>query len=240
MYTYGPNGLLRSEPVQWAVDYLGGLLEILDEQSVNIGYGSALLALEGAELRQVPQKLAEGRGNKRRAVFIAFGLTGARLFVARQITAALPPVGLCRLYDSKTVYSSIRARLADELAFFQGFRLPLTEKPPSPSVVNRALAVTAGSGMLGRLNLAGSRLHIYCLDYTLPAPAYYLYRTHSILCGASDLDDSQKLHCLLHELGHVIHAALTAGRPPQADPELRRGEAERFAHRFARRLLTGC
>jgi hypothetical protein len=237
LYKSGLSGLLQAEPVQWAVDYLEELLAILNENSVNHRYGTSLLALEREELRQVWRKLSGGRDQHAGPVFTAYGLAGARLFVTRQLTCILPPVGLCRLHDSETVYKAVTARLESEMIFLRSFKLSLTEKPPLPSTVSRAVAMAAKAGLLGRLSLAGNRLHIYCLDYSLPAPAYYLYPTHSVLCGASALDSGEKLRCLLHEFGHVVHAGLAARRPPQADAALRRGEAERFAHRFAAIML---
>ncbi|MBS4021821.1 MAG: hypothetical protein KGZ79_05310 [Dethiobacter sp.] len=234
----GCKSLFSAEPVQWAVDYLQGLMEILEENTVRSSYGVALLALEREELYQVWHRMLEGYNNDSVSVFYAAGLQGARLFVVRQLLAALPSLKHCPLHNSAAVYHAAGRRLADEHTFLKSFRLPLEEKPPSAGVLERSLEILASKGMLDRLHLAGRRLHIYCLDYRLPHEAYYLLPSHTIICGAGTLDEQEQLCCLLHEFGHIFYAASACRRQQSHSPTLRQQAAERFAQRFAARLLS--
>ncbi len=231
----GRKSIFSVEPIQWAVDYLQSLLDILEEKKIGSNYGSALLALEREELHQVWRRLLGSYDKDCNPVFYAGNKEGARLFVVRQLLAALPPLKPCVLHGSATVFEAAAKRLAEEHDFLGSFSLPLDEKAPGAEIVTRAVDIIAARGMCDRLVLSGRRLHVYCLEYKLPHPAYYLYPSHTIICGATNFNEEEQLHCLLHEFGHILYASSTRRLP--ADATLRKKMAERFAHKFASSLL---
>jgi hypothetical protein len=238
MKTSGCKSLFNAEPVQWAVDYLQGLLEILEQNSMHLSYGGTLLALEREELRQIWHRLLAAYSDARNPVFYVAGIEGARLFVIRQLLAALPPLKPCPLHKPVVIYRAAARRLAQEHDFLKDFRLPLDEKAPCRSVVEQTLKILADSGLQSRLLLAGRSLHLYCLDYCLPHPAYYLFPSHTIVCGATNQSKDEQIFCLLHEAGHVLYASATSRLPQPADPAARKKAAERFAARFADMMVS--
>lgn len=236
----GYKGFLLAEPVQWSVDYLQGILETLEESSLESGYGITLLALEREELREIWCRLLETNPclTEKNNVFSAYGLQGARLFVIRHLLATLPGPRHCPLHNQEALFRAACKRLVDEYLFLSTFKLTCGEKAPSQEVVNDALNILASKKMLAQLSLGGHPLHVYCIDYNMPHPAYYLFPSHTIICGADSMDRHEQLHCLLHEFGHVMYARKVAGLALKRDNMLRKQAAEQFAHRFAKRLLT--
>ncbi|MDW7652041.1 MAG: hypothetical protein SCK29_02270 [Bacillota bacterium] len=232
--TAGYKNIFTAEPIQWAVDYIQDILETLEEGAIDSDYGLALLALEREELRVILQELQQDVPKVDTPVFCAYGRQGARLFVIRQLLSTLPAVEHCPLHSRDHVYSQACRRLLDESFFLSGFRLSLEKKAPSPETVSRALRILAGSRLAGRLRLNRHPLHLYCLNYELPDPAYYLLPSHTIICGANDFDAHTQLHCLLHEFGHAIYAAKPSVKPAVE----RKKAAEQFANHFAAALLT--
>jgi hypothetical protein len=235
--TSGIKNITVAEPVQWAVDYLLGILETLEDAPSDSEYGLGLLALEREELRVIWHKLSDGLPVNGKPVFCSVGRDGARLFVLRQLLAALPAVRHCPLHGQEQVFRQACKRLVDEFFFLSGFRLSLSKKAPSQILVDRALRIVDDRGLSGALRLNGHSLHMYCLDYELPDPAYYLYPSHTILCGATDFDAGRQLHVLLHELGHAVYATRPLNRPA-ASETVRKKTAEQFANRFAASHLT--
>lgn len=234
--TLGYRNILESEPLQWAVDYLQDILETL-EQAGTDSYSMALLALAREELSRLWHKLFSHSPCKG-TVFFASGLHGARLFAVRQLLAAMPPVQPCRLHGESTVLRAACSRLVDTWYFLSAFRLQLEEKPPGEEVVKAALRLLFRHNLLKGLSIAGHPLHVYCLDYRLPHPAYYLPPSHTVVCGTSGMDKEEQLRCLLHEFGHVFYTLRGAGQPQAGSPILRKACAENFAHRFASTLLA--
>jgi hypothetical protein len=230
------KSFLSAEPVQRAVDYLNGILEILWE-APGSEYGLKLLALEREELQEIYRNLLDGFPQNKESVFYIAGKEGARLFVVRQVLAALPPVNACPLHNQDELFRAACSRLADEQEFLANFRLCLDKKILSESVVCRAVELIRRNKMVDRLSLSGHPLHVYCLNYLLPHPAYYLATSHSVLCGASSLNEEQQLHCLLHEFGHVLYTVRGSLRTP-ANRKLRKQASEQFANRFATGLLA--
>jgi hypothetical protein len=221
-----------AEPIQCAVDYLLDILETLEETTSECEYGLELLALEREELRGIWQQLIDDAPASGSPAFCGFGREGARLFVIRQLIAALPAVRQCPLHDQDQVFQLACKRLLDEFFFLSSFRLSLEKKTPPSALVNRALRVVTERGMADLLFLNGHPLHIYCLDYEMPDAAYYLYPSHTIVCGANDFEAGRQLHMLLHELGHAVYAGRQLGQPQITEAE-RKKTAEQFAHRFA-------
>jgi hypothetical protein len=235
----GYKGFLSAEPVQWGVDYLHGILETLEESSLESGYGITLLALEREELREIWCRLLDPQlYHTENNVFSAYGLQGARLFVIRHLLATLPELRQCPLHNHEALFHAACKRLVDEYLFLSTFKLTCGEKAPSQAVVGYALEILARKKLLAKLSLGEHHLHIYCLDYMMPHPAYYLPPSHTIICGADSMDRHGQLHCLLHEFGHVLYAREEAGVALKTDNMLRKQAAEQFAHRFAKRLLT--
>ncbi|MBS4032792.1 MAG: hypothetical protein KGZ63_15430 [Clostridiales bacterium] len=235
----GYKDFLLAEPVQWGVDYLQGILETLEESGLESDYGITLLALEREELREIWYRLLDSpRCHTESNVFCAYGLQGARLFVIRHLLAALPGTRQCPMHNQEALFRAACKRLVDEYLFLSTFKLTCGEKAPSEEVVVDALNILARKKLLAKLSISGHPLHVYCLNYRMPHPAYYLPPSHTIICGADSMDRYQQLHCLLHEFGHVLYARREAGVALKTDNMLRKQAAEHFANRFARRLLT--
>jgi hypothetical protein len=233
----GYKNIFTAEPVQWAADYVLDILETLEEGVQDSKYGLDLLALEREELRGVWHELLSTHPSTEGPVFCASGIAGARLFVIRQLLAALPPVKPCPLHDCDEIFQMACRRLVNEFFILSQFRMSLEKKSPPSALVEKALQIVANRGVTDELLLNGHPLHIYCLDYELPEPACYFFLSHTILCGSSDFDAGRQLHCILHELGHVVYAAKQAGKI-QPDRVLRKKAAEQFANRFAACHLT--
>lgn len=233
MHAQSYKDILKSEPVQWAVDYLSEIIGILREGNLDQSYALALLELEREELLLLHRRLQPPDPPEGSPVIFHEGLSGARLLVIRQLLALFPKPGTCRHHDRQAVLSAIISRLQAEKEFFSRFKLSLEHAAPSKELVQQALCILSSHRLLERVSLPGRRLQLYCIGYTLPHPAYYLYRTHSIVCGASPLEPGEKLRCLLHEFGHAVLAVVTAGRPVD------RESGERFARRFSAVLLAG-
>jgi hypothetical protein len=234
--TAGYKNIFTAEPVQWAVDYIQDILETL-EGAVDNEYGLALLSLEREELRGIWHELCKNTSQVEGTVHCGFGHDGARLFVIRQLLCALPAVDHCPLYNNDTVFSQACKRLLDEHFFLRSFRLPLDQRAPTPDLVSRALGIVMKNGLADRLLLGNHPLHLYCINYELPSPAYYLYPSHTIVCGTNNFEPHLQLHCLLHELGHVIYATKQAGKH-QLKAVARKKTAEQFANRFAATFLS--
>ncbi|MCW3488623.1 ImmA/IrrE family metallo-endopeptidase [Dethiobacter alkaliphilus] len=232
----GSKTIFTAEPVQWAADYVLDILETLQEGATDSEYGLELLALEREELRGVWQELMNTAPQVKKPVFFAAGREGARLFVIRQLLSVLP-ARQCLLHDPDRVFQQTCVRLAHEYFFFAGFHLCLEKKAPPEEIVTRALKIIERQGLSSKMLLGEHPLHIYCLDYEMPDPAYYLYPSHAIVCGATDFTPQRQLHCLLHELGHVVYAGKQNNKL-QPDNASRRQMAEQFANRFARKHLT--
>lgn len=201
------------------------------------GYGLQLLALEREELRSIWHELMNGLPAANGPVFCAFGQEGARLFVIRQLLAMLPSAHHCLLHNQDAVFHGACRRLVDEFMFLSGFRLSMEYRTPDTDIVSAALRIVSGRGLDNQLKIGNHPLHLYCLDYRLPEPAYYLYPSHTVVCGATQFDKRRQLHCLLHELGHVVYAAKQTGGF-NADKTARKNAAEQFANRFAVTMLT--
>lgn len=231
------KNVFNAEPVQWAADYIQDILETLEDSAQNGEYGLALLALEREELRGIWHELNHSMAKTAYPAMCGYGREGARLFIIRQLLAALPPINPCPLHNKEQLFSHACKRLIHEFFFLSGFRLALDKKAPSPEVVHRALGILTKSGLSNQLYLGKHMLHIYALEYELPDPAYYIYPSHTILCGATDFDVQGQLHCILHELGHVVYAAKKAQTVITHTP-LRQRAAEQFANRFAASHLT--
>lgn len=225
--------VFRSEPVQWAVDYLSGIVNILRENTLDPSYALSLLELEREELLLFHRQLQPPEPRDDSPVIYSEGLPGTRLFVIRQLLALFPRGRACRHHDPQAVVSAVISRLLAEKEFFSRFQLALDQSAPSGELVQQAILILSQHRMLDRLSLPGRHLQLYCVNYTMPHPAYYLYRTHSILCGASPLAPEEKLRCLLHEFGHAVLAVLTYGK------NVDRADGERFARRFSTALMKG-
>ena len=211
MTTAGFKNVFTAEPVQWAVDYIQDILETLEGAADN-EYGLALLTLEREELRSIWHELCQTQNQVEGSVLCGFGHEGARLFVIRQLLCALPALSHCPLHNKDTVFSQACKRLLDEYFFLRSFRLPMDQHAPTSDLVSRALGIVMKNGLANRLLLGNHPLHLYCINYELPSPAYYLYPSHTIVCGTNNFEPHLQLHCLLHELGHVIYAAKQAGK----------------------------
>lgn len=236
--TAGYKNVFNAEPVQWAADYILDILETLEEGVQDSEYGLALLALEREELRGIWHQLMHTVPENEGPVICGFGREGARLFVIRQLLAALPPIKPCPLHGNEEVYHMACRRLVNEFFFLSQFRLVLDSQPPPQELVKRAIRVVVERGMGRELMLNGHPLHLYCLNYQLPDPACYLYPSHTIACGTNHFDTGRQLHMLLHELGHVVFAARQAGVCQTADSRQRKKAAEQFANRFAAKHLN--
>jgi hypothetical protein len=232
MMNSGYKNIFSAEPVQWAVDYLLDILETLEEAPSDSEYGLGLLALEREEMRSIWQQMTAGLPADGGPVICGYGREGARLFVLRQLLAALPAVKHCPLHGQEQVFRLACKRLVHEFFFLSGFRLALGKNPPTPALTERALRIVSERGLSQALRLNGHPLHLYCLDYELPDTACYLYPSHTIVCGATDFEAGRQLHVLLHELGHAVYAGRRPATPPASAAE-RKKTAERFANRFA-------
>lgn len=232
--TAGYKSVLTSEPIQWAADFLQSIYETVGESGLDSEYGLALLALEREELRSQYHSLLPSSPPGASVHFFE-GRDGACLFVLRQLLAVLPAAEPCPVHHRDTVFQAACRRLQEEYQFLSSFRLTLEKSPPPLPLARLAVDILRANGIQNRLLSAGHPLHLYSLAYEMPAPGYYLYPSHTIICGASDFDRRGQLHCLLHELGHVVYATL---RTPQEDANERKKTAEQFAHRFADRFLV--
>lgn len=231
------RNIFNTEPVQWAADYIQDILETLEESADDGEYGLALLSLEREELRGIWHELIQSMPKTAYPAICGYGRQGAQLFIIRQLLAALPPLTHCPLHNQNEIFSHVCKRLVDEFFFLSGIRLAIDTKGPSPEIIHRALGIMTKSGLAKQLYLGNHMLHIYVLEYELPDPAYYIYPSHTILCGATNFDARGQLHCILHELGHVIYAAKKAGTEVN-HAALRKKAAEQFANRFAASHLT--
>ena len=168
------KNFLSAEPVQWGVDYLQGILETLEESSLESGYGITLLALEREELQEIWYKLLETQPcHTENNVFSAHGRQGAQLFVIRHLLATLPGPRQCPLHNQNALFQAACKRLVDEYLFLSTFKLTCGEKAPTQEIVNEAVTILSRQKLLAKLSLAGHPLHVYCIDYSLPHRAYY-------------------------------------------------------------------
>ena len=232
----GCKSIFTAEPVQWAADYCLDILETLREGATDSEYGLELLSLEREELRGIWQEQIQPLQEWPQPVYCATGREGARLFVLRQLLSVLP-AKKCLLHDQEEVFQQTCVRLAHEYFFLCSFHLSMDKKAPTETMIHRALHIIDEQKLSTKLLLNGHPLYIFALDYEMPDPAYYLYPSHSIVCGASNFEPHMQLHCLLHELGHVVYAGNQSNKL-QLDGPKRRKMAEQFAKRFARKHLT--
>ncbi|MBS3948547.1 MAG: hypothetical protein KGZ57_09690 [Dethiobacter sp.] len=262
----GDQSICLTEPVQWAKDYLQDILETLGSSATG-EHSLVLLSLEKEELRLVwhslfvnrpentprhsresgkPRKFHSSDGAvdgmsvhpERGPIFYAAGLPGARLFVLRQLLAAMPAAANSRHQSNEVVLSTVCSHLVELSFFLSGFAFPMTEKAPAEAVVEKALSILDGSNLLPRLTVAGQHLHLYCLDYRLPSPAYYLPFSHTLLCGASNLGEEEQLRFLLRQFGKVYYTLRTDRRKEGGDQALNGLAAKRHARHLAAKLLA--
>jgi len=262
----GYQSIYLAEPMQWATEYLQDVLETLNDSATD-EHSLALLSLEREELRLVWRSLFVNRpentprpsresGNpryshssdgavdgmaiypERESVFYATGQPGARLFVLRQLLAALPATDNPWHQSNKVALSTACNHLVELSFILSAFAFPLAEKAPAESVVEKALNILGSTNLLPGLTASGQQLHLYCLDYSLPCPAYYLPFSHTLLCGASNLDEDGQLRFLLRQFGKVYYMLRTGRRKEFVNQAITRPAAKRNARRHAVKLLA--
>ncbi len=229
---------LLAEPIQWGANYLQGLLETLEESSLESSYGIPLLALEREELQEIWNSLMDSHTyRKENNVLLACGVQGARLFVIHHLMSTLPQRRQYSLHEQNSLFHTSCKHLVDAYFFLSIFKPLNKEKALCLDTIDHALNIVARERMLSKLSLSGNPLHIYSLDYNLPRSTYYLSSSHTIICGAGSANYHIQLYDLLHELGHVLYLK-KFNNPLKADNILRKQAAEKFAARFAEKVFT--
>jgi hypothetical protein len=192
LITAAQQDIFHADPVLWAREYLQDILETI-EASPEDEHSLALLSLEKEELRQIWQALSAGAHSG--PVFCGFGLPGARLFVIHQLLAAMPAPAPPRQQSNAAALGKTCRHFLELFFFLSAFAPPLSEKAPEPAAVERALRL--GRRLLPGPSAGGQRLHLYCLDYRLPAPACYLPFSHTLAYGTGTPDRDRQLRYLL-------------------------------------------
>jgi hypothetical protein len=139
---------------------------------------------------------ADGRNSG--PVFCCFGRNAFRLFVIHQLLAAMPAVTISRPQSNSGLLGTACRRFLELHFFLSLFTHPLNEGRPETSETERSLL--AAARLLQCSAKDGQRLHLYCPDYRLPAPAYYLPFSDSVLCETRSFGKGEFVYSLFRNI----------------------------------------